>query len=24
MGGGFRFTNANTQNTCGCGLSFSA
>ncbi|MFM6712800.1 MAG: iron-sulfur cluster assembly accessory protein, partial [Microcystis panniformis] len=23
-GGGFRFTNANTQNTCGCGLSFSA
>ena len=24
MGGGFRFTNANAQNTCGCGLSFSA
>jgi iron-sulfur cluster assembly accessory protein len=23
MGGGFRFTNANAQNTCGCGLSFS-
>jgi iron-sulfur cluster assembly accessory protein len=23
MGGGLRFTNANTQNTCGCGLSFS-
>jgi iron-sulfur cluster assembly protein len=23
MGGGFRFTNPNAQNPCGCGLSFS-
>jgi iron-sulfur cluster assembly protein len=23
MGGGFRFTNPNTKNSCSCGLSFS-